>query len=372
MFVIKKQKMVWIWFCVVILLMGILIVQHNRGVTQEEYSFNADQELAKIYLMAGERGDHAEYLRKNLGALLERGGVDGAMEVMKGALQRDLVTIGDCHSLVHLIGHQAYQLARKNVKGLGRADAKLCGSAYQHGIEAEITERVVDPKIAIQELRSFCLEMRKAIGESDCYHGVGHGMMKVSKDISHSLRFCDLLIEPTSHDLSECYKGVFSETAFMLSGVDSDTGLPIKGGPTLTLPYDHPLDLCASLSYSYQQDCGLQLSRLLSEENSQDDTFSKCLDKKYVQELQEACIQVNAAVFTQHTLSRDGVAQPSHVILSLGQGYREAYIRGAAGEFRAFFDSHAPKDWNAFCGYFVSAGDKAFCSNTFSNSPAGL
>jgi len=298
------------------------------------------------------------YVNYHIGEIVKRDGVDGAVALVMGMFNRKVIDMGGCHTLLHLVGHQAYGYFRGDMDRLARVDWRLCGGAYEHGVEAQIVDSSPD---AIKDLRRFCEAMRRASTPgTPCYHGAGHAFMGRSLDVLGSLQGCDNLIEPTAKDLSECYKGVFSESAFRIQGVDGDTGLPISGSPPIALTSTGPLDICQSLPEKYQESCGLQLSRVVAGSDIEN-SLSECLKGSYAINLRAACVQNMSAIFAQRGLFQADIVLVPKVVHSLGSSLRRAYMRGALGEFRAFEQSGHAKDWTVFCKSFPAPDDQAYC-----------
>ncbi len=119
-----------------------------------------------------------------------------------------------CHDMAHQVGRVSYQL-------FGVAAFRIapheCDSGAIHGVlEALFADRGTARLEA--DMRTVCSGIN-SYRASDCYHGVGHGIMAWSGyELHESLGICDVLDEPPHRE--SCYAGVFME-----NGVAGSTGL---------------------------------------------------------------------------------------------------------------------------------------------------
>lgn len=305
---------------------------------------------------------------RNLNNLVNQKGISYTINLIKEGLQKGDITINQCHSLNHLLGHVAYAKFPDNFDILLKSaenNLLLCGGAYPHGIEAEIVDERDDPKAT---LNNFCEELLKKIPGFPCYHGAGHSFMQNSSDLNESLINCDRLQEGPTRDLSNCYRGVFSEYAFQVDGVDGDTGQPFPGGPKIKLPTPNPLDFCQTLEEKTYDACASQLGRLIFNVAKSDNIFEECVQSSYSSTIQIACVRIVSAVIAQRELTQtDTVNVPSY-ILTLSDGLRMAYIEGIAGEAQAFVNSGVTKNWQPICSSFSESQDIQRCTRLFGGS----
>ncbi len=321
--------------------------------------FDAATELQKIKNEAKGKGIFLT-LDYNAKQVFLDYGLDNSIVLIHQGFLNNEFNINQCHTLMHLLGHNAYSSGKYKLSQLASVDSQLCGGAFQHGVEAEITIKNLD---YITELKEFCAEVQKRTPGADCYHGMGHATMHRSLQINNSLKDCDRLLPGPVNNLTECYKGVFSETAFLVQGVDGDTGLAFPNGPPIKLAENNPLDLCVSLEAKYQKGCSLQLSRIIYDSSGTPDaSFKKCLNSAYPVSLQEGCVQILGAVDSQHTLTENQAVKIPQIIFTLPAASRHAYMQGFFGEARAFVSSGKAVDVKAFCRSFKDEQDQAYCS----------
>lgn len=299
---------------------------------------------------------------RNLYEYINQYGIDSTLDIIKNSLKDEQISIARCHNLVHLVGHKAYSLFPNDLDKLSNYHQTLCGGAFQHGIEAEITSNHDDP---INILHEFCgLTLQKRNGDF-CYHGAGHAYLQKSRDINKSLQFCNSLLDGPLKDPANCYRGVFSEYAFQIDGIDGDTGNRISVGPTMKLPTKYPMDYCQSLDDKYHESCASQLSRIIFSSIRVEDPLKECNSQSYSLVVQAGCLKIVSAVIAQREFTdTDTVKVPSY-ILSLSDPLKIAYVRGIAGEYQAFLDSGVEKNWRSICNSFKVQTDIQKCAELF-------
>jgi hypothetical protein len=111
---------------------------------------------------------------------------------------------GDCHQPAHKAGRFAYELYGVPTFAIAPLECHVGGL---HGaIEAYFRERGTDD--LPEEGRQICGIGRDAFFESQCFHGIGHGLMAASDyELPEALKGCDLL----ETGKEECYTGAFME-----------------------------------------------------------------------------------------------------------------------------------------------------------------
>lgn len=111
-----------------------------------------------------------------------------------------------CHALAHDIGHAAYARYHDFPTALEYQD-DVCGSGYIHGV---IESRFAAVSDITTELQTICTPYGSGVMAGKCYHGVGHGIMKFTRnDLPRSLNFCDAYM--SGFVKIRCSEGVFME-----------------------------------------------------------------------------------------------------------------------------------------------------------------
>src|SRR3989344_8653903 len=59
------------------------------------------------------------FLKKNIEDLLHRSGIGGTIEAVQYAVSREKLKFVNCHTLLHIIGHESYQIQFGNLVRLG-------------------------------------------------------------------------------------------------------------------------------------------------------------------------------------------------------------------------------------------------------------
>jgi hypothetical protein len=159
---------------------------------------------------------------------------------------------GDCHQPAHKAGRYAYELSGVPVL----TDAPIeCHVGGLHGaIEAYFRDRGIDD-LAAQGKR-ICGTGRDYFFESQCYHGIGHGLMAATDyDLPAALKGCDLL--ENGHDT--CYTGVFMEN--IVGGLGGHHEGAAVHSKYLNRDPQYP---CSVVDAKYQPSCYLlQTSRMI-------------------------------------------------------------------------------------------------------------
>lgn len=317
-----------------------------------------DVEAKLIELKKG-NSDPFRYVRDNLSQIIEVGGIDGAIGLSEKAIQSKMIDMSNCHVLLHGIGHLAYEYFDKDLNKLSRFDSKICQAAFQHGVEAQITQIEKEP---YEILKLYCETLRKVIPGIYCYHGAGHAFMQMSNDANVALVNCDKLAGGPEKDLGDCYRGIFSEYGNRALNYDGDTGLIFPGEPLVKLDFQRPYDFCLEFDKQYQNSCFSQLTKVVYRGPDIDGSIKECLKKDYSSEIQETCVKIIAAIHIQQVLSRQDQFAPPSLILQLSENLRQAFIFGAREAFTSFIQTDIEKDWSGFCGEFES-GDREFCDS---------
>lgn len=335
-----------------------ILAGHNIGYNKSNPTQTKFDVLSGLNTLKNKNKSLYESLEKELNALIIQGKISEALELSKLAIEQKEISMHQCHTLLHLMGHNAYSLFGDDYERLlSDANTFICGRAFHHGIEAEIASGSNDVN---RDLNIFCEALHKKWRGLSCYHGAGHAFMSKNRDVKSSLLQCDSLINDINKDPADCYRGVFSEYAFMIQGVDGDTGLIIPGGPLVRLQESHPLVFCQKLDDKYQSYCAAQLSRV-SINGGLNQSIEKCIDGQYTIKLKAACINNISAIFSQSELSNGNTITVPPIYFSLQEELRQSFILGMAQEFDAFFDSGVQKDAQSVCEHFKISEDKNFC-----------
>lgn len=349
-------------FILLVILVVILSVLTTKLIYKNDRKvFDSAEKLIEIRL---KEADVFDYMRENLAGLIKKYGIQPVTALTKEAFRQQAITMYQCHTLAHYTGH-FYPDGSKNLDDLVNYDIDYCEGGFKHGLEGEITSRNTPDTLG--KLHKLCSLFRKMESTGGCYHGSGHEFMREKLDVEKALSACDLLFEGgPKEDVSDCYKGAFSELTNLIGGVDGETGYELTSGPPLTIDTS-PMDFCAKLKGAHQIPCALELNGYQISPSSTLEQIEKrlvgCVDSKYSIQLQAACLQSIAAVSAQHILPKQTTIIPSSFTLTLPSNLKKAYLTGIAAEMSQFIKNGVEKDWQTFCNSFKA--DAQFCYQLF-------
>ena len=319
----------------------------------------------KLQSLKSNRLSTYDAIRNQLSNLTKKGGIEGVIKLSEFALQQKEISIDQCHNLLHLVGHEAYDYLEGDVSKLILYGSNTCIASFQHGIEAQIAETRKD---SIEILKKYCSALRQSYPGISCYHGAGHGYMRVLKDAHKSVAKCDELEGGPDNELWNCYRGVFSEYGNQVLGVDTDTGLPIPNGPSLKIDNRTvPLLYCQEFEEKYRDSCYSQLTKI-QHSNNHEESLKSCLTTQYTPRMQEICINITAGVDSRRALSEKESYHVPEMVLDLPKNLKESYIAGFKETLIGFKNSGIKKDWHSFCSQFTDPGDQEYCKQTFQGS----
>lgn len=349
---IIKRLLVLLIF--IILLEAGLIYLSKNYAKNDQNRFNVAAELRSLKSPGLSTYDA---IRQQLKYLVERGGIEGVIKLAEFALQQKEISMDQCHNLLHLIGHEAYEYFKGDVPKLILYGSAICIASFQHGIEAQIAEADKSPT---ENLKRYCEALRKSYPGISCYHGAGHGYMRILKDPHQAVKKCDELEGGPDNELWNCYRGVFSEYGNQALGVDSDTGQPLPDGPQVSLERESPLLFCDQFDKKYRDSCYSQITKVHYSSNV-DESLKSCLKEKYSSRMQEICINIISGVDSRNLLSHQDHYQVSNLVFSLPANLRKAYILGVRETMIGFKISGIKKEWEKFCEEFKLVDDQRFC-----------
>lgn len=349
---------------ILILLLGLYLVNFLESNQTSDFDY-------KAVLTALRKDTQSVFkkMRDELPKIVEQGGIQGAMALAGEAFRQEAISMYECHTFTHLLGHYSKLVLEGNMKIISDFGPDFCEGGFKHGIESQIVLEDIDYKDRLHEL---CKVYRdKSFG--GCYHGAGHTFMRQTHDALQALSICDTLKDDMNVDVFDCYNGVFSEYTNLAGGVDGETGLEFPEGPALVLKQP-PMEICSSLPDPAAIPCALELNGLgISEASTMEDidrALRRCVAGTYAEQLKAACLQSVAAVGAQHELPKKTTLFLQPFILSLSDELRRGYIKGAAIEMLQFIKNGVDKDWPVFCSGFAVQSDQKLCAEIFQEQSA--
>lgn len=306
-------------------------------------------------------------IRNNVSNILKQGGIDGSIKLIDIAFASGLIPLNQCHRLLHLLGHESYEHYQGNFDNLASHESNKCAASFQHGIEAQIAEIEPNLPTAVEKLHEYCTSLRRVLRAINCYHGSGHGYMRITHNAQASLDFCDALAGGPETDLSDCYRGVFSEYGFMALNIDGDTGERISDTPPIKVDLERPFKICYSFQKKYRQSCFSQLTKIIFKGADIEGSFKKCLYPEYEKELQETCVRIVGAIYSEKILSTSDTVKTPEFIITLPGNLRQSYLSGIRLAFLTYFESRVQKDWLTVCESFPDLNDQEFCHTLYND-----
>ena len=315
----------------------------------------------EINAVKAENAAITETLELKMDKWLQDYGVEDTLSIVKNIFSEGLMSADDCHTVLHTAGHLAYQYYPENLDLLANQDSGLCIGSFYHGVEAQISFSL-DFK---EPLISYCAELQKEFPGINCYHGAGHGFMEVNQSLSRSLKACDSLKSDIQQDVTNCYRGVFSEYGARALGYSGDTGKPIP--ITVHLDYENPYEPCQDLDEQYKNSCYTQLSKIIATNNDTNTAMQKCLNNDFTNKIQKICIEIASAIAARIALSgSETVATPPTFHL-LSPELQESYFIGLKDSFLGFNNDKSYRDWRKTCDQFDSEKEAINCVAVFEN-----
>lgn len=305
-----------------------------------------------------------------IGQVMKDYGTPAGFELIDAGEKLGIISNDECHGYLHYVGHAAYAEAPYDYDAmLGIVEGTDCIGGYLHGIEAEI---VLQSANVVKDVQDFCqYQIDKGIVPGMCYHGVGHAATELyNYDVERSIALCDTLAGGPEKDLSNCYRGVFSEVGNKVTGYDGHTGLAVDTLSIEGLDEKDPYAYCEQLDTKYRSSCKSQLLKIILNELPIDEWIGVCLRDSFDQHSKEICTNITTGVYIRSELSfQDSVPLPP-ILNSFPPDLRIIAMMGALESFMGYFGDHTVKDWRPFCEGFNEPSDVAYCSEVFERTIA--
>lgn len=171
-------------------------------------------------------------------------------------------------------------------------------------------------------------------------------------DVPTALSECDTLkTGEYTKDVTDCYRGVFSENADVVIA---------DGGKTSDL-----LAFCSSLEERLQVYCAMELNGLHVGHGASaadiEKGFAQCVEDAYADVIKEGCIRSVTWVITDNILSAQHDLTPSAFVQTLPDSLRLVYIEATYGSFLKTAAYRKDLSFDSFCSLLSDPGDKDFC-----------
>lgn len=116
-----------------------------------------------------------------IGDIVQSQGITAAFKMFTEVYKADpeFVSYG-CHGVAHVIGENAYSLYQKDSDIKLTEDTAVCGYGFYHGF----IEKLLHDNPDLDNVKEFCNELTLLLGDADagirtnCFHGIGHGLVE--------------------------------------------------------------------------------------------------------------------------------------------------------------------------------------------------
>lgn len=333
-----------------------LLHQHDQSLYENSY----------IQKLIQEQKDVFSYIRDNIHDVVKRIGIQGTINLVHEAFKENSISLNQCHILLHLTGHQAYEFYNSDVNQMVQLKfGTICWEAYQHGVEAIVALEEPNP---VKNLELLCKKWRQVDPKAGCYHGVGHSFLATSRnDIKIALSKCDLLIPTYDDSIPNCYRGAFSEFGNRVLNYDGDTGKHYEGTSTVEFKYRYPLIFCQELDERYRQSCYSQLTKIIFQSEI-GKAIQDCNIEQYNDEAKLICIRALGLLYAEGMLSNNETIIAPIELSALTDDYRRAFISSAKVVFFTFLNEGTKKDSSSFCNSLQLEKDQLFCRDIYKES----
>lgn len=302
-----------------------------------------------------------------IGEVMKEYGTKAGFELIEEGQRQGIINNDSCHGLLHYVGHAAYEESPYDyTKLLSVVEGTNCLGGYLHGIEAEM---VLSSSNVIQDVQNFCtFQKAKGVNPGPCYHGAGHAAAELYKyDVPQSLALCDAIAGGPENDMSNCYRGIFSEIGNIVTGYDGHTGLGIDTVPIVGLDVKKPYEYCESFEKKYQSSCMSQLTKVATKDLNMQDWLSVCLNPDITIEASRICTNITADVYIRSMLSSAQTAVLPNIINQFSDDLQQIAILGSAEAFAGYRNNEVPKDWRPFCNAFEKESVQEYCVSIFTD-----
>lgn len=327
-------------------------------------TFDAKATFAK--LDTTNNADDFLEIEKMIGDAMKQYGTKAGFLLIDEGERQGVISNDQCHGLLHYVGHAAYSETPYDYDAiLSVVEGTTCLGGYLHGVEAEI---VLQSSNVIEEVQNFCrYQKEKQVNPGPCFHGVGHAAAELyNYDVPKALALCDSLAGGPEDDLTNCYRGIFSEVGNVVVGYDGHTGLGIDTIPIAGLDPKDPFSYCNTFETKHRSSCKSQLMKIFLTGDTST-WFDSCLNKALDTQTRNICVNIASGVLVRGELSfEDTVILPKTINL-FDIDTQKVAVLGSAEAFSGYFNDNSTKDWHTFCTSFTNSKVKEYCEITLKN-----
>lgn len=366
---ISSKKIITISVFIIILLIFILILVTSKIFDQSTGDIPEEFNAKKVFSQLNSTDSIDDFLEieKMIGDVMKKYGTKAGFELIDEGERQGIISNDACHGLLHYVGHAAFEENPNDFDALlSIVEGTNCLGGYLHGIEAEIV--LVSPNV-VDDIEKFCVfQKERGVNPGPCYHGVGHAAVELFKyDIFKALQLCDALHAGPETDLSNCYRGIFSEVGNLVTGYDGHTGLTIDVTPIDNFNADKPYTYCETFKEKYQSSCKSQLIKVLVKDLPIERWSEACMDTTFSKQSRQICVNITAGVFVRNQLSfLNEITLPKNYNL-FDEETQKIAVLGSAEAFSGYFSDGLEKNWETLCSSFEKENIKIYCVKTFTD-----
>lgn len=172
--------------------------------------------------------------------------VNGSKEALSQAsefVKENPSLVGSCHTVIHSLGVSAYSKL-KSMERVFNEGSNICSWAFLHGAIIAAYQNESEEKM--RDLTTgLCLPLSEIdrTAEGECYHGVGHAIMLVTKKFALAMSSCEVISD--DRGLTSCIQGAIMEYS---STFPTD---PVGGAEVASRTYKDCLTLESEKSRKY-------------------------------------------------------------------------------------------------------------------------
>lgn len=299
-------------------------------------------------------------LHATLNQLIASNGIVHTISTIRLARDSGVIDVNQCHSLLHQVGHSAYEFHPNDWKLLTVLKTHLCMDGYWHGVEAQMAMDWPRDSVRVADtLRRYCDEIRKGDTTTSCYHGAGHAFIQLYQNkLSVALGKCDELV-PREDDPNDCYRGVLSEYKNYLMAYDGDNEVPIAGRTPVVIETSHTFDECARLEERYRDACVSQFAGFLV---TSDLSKAVATCSSFPLWVHRRCAHTVTTSYISNTFNQLKTLEvPSHMS-SYSANARAGVIDGAFEGLTIFRNENFSTVWQSFCLRLTNPEDIRYCT----------
>ena len=228
--------------------------------TSAALSRNADE--GELQSECGELADTSQSLRcwqDRIVSELRSNNLAGAFAVLSAFVEYNPSALGDCHTLSHEIGAEAYRLFNTNKDFALSPKTAYCGYGFYHGFMEDLLHTTND----MAQARAFCdyadAQLKPFIADAGgaCIHGIGHGAVAETPPpalwgdahaiVKPGLALCEH-VASNQEELFRCASGAFNALEIIVD----------QGAYNLSARSDDPFWLCREQPEKYKRACYTQ------------------------------------------------------------------------------------------------------------------